>query len=216
MSELALGENRTSRSSLMTTGPSGLLLGHGAAGPVTMRLFRMQPTRVFMSTPEYVTWLVAFRAVCLGAHLSVLTTEQRRWLPLADVIRTCGGTVDILHTIDNLPGAGRPYRPSLVIDEMGAVTPQTRVGPWQALVATSNSATGKSVNEMRNSDLSIIAPVEGRTADNLRRAYALTPTQMKQTADMGDVDVVLASVRRLVKVPVPPSPTEYRMLFAGG
>lgn len=215
MSELAVGSARTERSSLMSTGPSGLVLGQGPAGPVTMRLFRMQPTRVFMSAPEYVTWLIAFRAVCLGAHLSVLTLEQRRWLPLADVIRTCGGTVDILHGIENLPGAGRPYRPSLVIDEVGAVTPQTRIGAWQALITAGNPSTGKSVSEMRNSDLTVLAPVEGRAADNLRRAYALTQTQMKPTQTMGETDVVLASVRRLVKVPVPPSPTEYRMLFGG-
>lgn len=216
MSELVIGEARASgRASLMTTGPSGLVLGQGPGGPVTLRLFRPRATRVFLSAPEYVTWLLAFRAVCLGAHLSVVTATQRNWLPLADIIRTCGGTIDVLHTIDNLPGSGRPYRPSLIIDEIGGVTPQTRLGAWQALVSTSSSATAKSVNEMRNSDVSIIAPVEGRTADNLRRAYALSQTQMKQATNLGETDLVLASVRRLIKVSVPPSPTEYRMLFGG-
>lgn len=216
MTELALGESRSGeRTAVVTTGPSGLLVGHGPAGPVTIRPFRPRPTRMFLSAPEYVKWLLAFRTMCLGGHISVLTAEKPNWLPLADVVRACGGTIDILHTIENLPGQGRPYRPSLVIDEIGGVTPQTRLGAWQALVSIHNSTAAKSVNEMRNSDLSLIAPVEGRTADNLRRAYALSQQQMKQTNDLGASEVVLASVRRVVKVPMPPSPTEYRMLFGG-
>lgn len=216
MTGAALGDaTRGGRTAVVTTGPSGLLLGPGPSGPVTMRLFRPQPTRVFFSAPEYVKWLVAFRSMCLGAHVSVLTADQPSWLPLVEVIRTCGGTVDLLHATDNLPGQGRPYRPSLVVDEIGAVTQQTRLGAWQALVSTHHSTAAKSVNEMRNSDLSLIAPMEGRTADHLRRAYALSQSQLKQAGGLEASDVVLASVRRLVKVAMPPSPTEYRMLFGG-
>lgn len=216
MTELALGEARGSeKTSLVTTGPSGLVIGRGPAGPVTIRPFRPSPTRMFLSAPDYVKWLLAFRSMCLGAHISVLTADKPSWLPLADVVRACGGTIDLLHTIDNLPGQGRPYRPSLVVDEIGGVTPQTRLGAWQALISTHNSTAAKSVNEMRSSDVSLIAPVEGKTADNLRRAYALSQQQMKQTNDLEGSEVVLASVRRVLKVPMPPTPTEYRMLFGG-
>lgn len=69
--------------SMMSSGPAGLLLGHGPAGPVTIRLFRPDPTRAFLCTPEWVTWLIAFRAVCLGAHVGHL----RRSSALA---RACG------------------------------------------------------------------------------------------------------------------------------
>ncbi|RMB61257.1 hypothetical protein [Tessaracoccus antarcticus] len=199
--------------SVMSSGPAGLLLGRGQGGPVTVRLFRPEPTRAFLSAPEWVKWLIAFRAVCLGGHVSVIAGDHRPWLGLADTIRACGGTIDLLRSADELPGQGRVYRPSLIIDEQGAVTPQMRLGAWQALVTASNPAAEASVSDMRNSDMSIIVPAEGRTSENLRRAYALSPAQMKQATNLGDSDVVCASVRRLVKVSMPPSPTEYRVLF---
>lgn len=216
MTDTILGPARKSdRSSVMTTGPSGLVLGHGPAGPVAVRLFRPEPTRVFMATPDYLKWLISFRAVCLGAHLSIISGEHRGWLTLADTIRACGGTVDLLRSIENVPGQGRPFRPSLIVDELGKVTTQTRLGAWQALISVGDPTQGKAVNDMRNSDLTMISPVEGKAADSLRRAYALGSNQMKLTAGLGESDLILASVRRLVKVPVPPSPTEYRLLFGG-
>ncbi len=118
----------------MTTGPSGLVLGIGQGGPVTMRLFRSQATRLFLATPEYMTWLLAFRAMCLGAHLSVIVEDHRRWLTLADTVRACGGTIDLLRGTENIPGQGRPYRPSLIIDGMQAIPPTERLGAWQSLV----------------------------------------------------------------------------------
>lgn len=197
----------------MKTGPSGLVFGHGNAGPVTVRLFRPEPTRVFMTAPEYVQWLLAFRSVCLGAHLSIITSDQRNWLTLVDAVRTSGGTVDLLVDADNIPDSGRPYRPSLIIDDAGKLTPQRRLGPWQALVTVASGEAGKSVSDMRNSDLSVIAPLEGRTGENLRRAYALTPNQVNSSATREDGDVVLASLRRIMKVSMLPGPTEHRMLF---
>ncbi|MGV8846464.1 hypothetical protein [Tessaracoccus sp.] len=202
-----------SATTVMSSGPSGVLMGIGPAGPVTVRLFRPDPTRAFLSAPDWVKWLITFRAVCIGAHVSVISDEHRPWLGLADAIRACGGTIDLLRSAADVPGQGRAYRPSLIVDERGAVTPQMRLGAWQALVSATSPGVEKSVTEMRNSDMSIIAPVEGRTAENLRRAYALSPQQMRQAANMGESDVVCASVRRLVRVSTPPSPTEYRVLF---
>lgn len=200
-------------SSVMNTGLAGLVIGDGGAGPVAIRLFRPNPTRVFLAAPDYVRWLLAFRAMCLGAHLSIIAKDQRTWLTLADAVRTCGGTIDLLKAESNIPGQGRPYRPSLIVDEVGAITPQRRLGAWQALVSAASGETGKSVSEMRNSDLSVIAPLEGKTGENLRRAYALTPNQINSSATQVEGDVVLAALRRIMKVTMLPSPIEHRMLF---
>lgn len=201
------------RANLMSTGPSGLVFGHGSAGPVTVRLFQPEPTRIYLAAPEYVQWLLAFRSMCVGAHLSIITSDQRNWLTLVDAVRTCGGTVDLLAGAENIPGSGRPYRPSLIIDDAGELTPQRRLGAWQALVTVASGEAGKSVSDMRNSDLSVIAPLEGRTGENVRRAYALTPNQVNSSATREDGDVVLASLRRIMKVSMLPGPTEHRMLF---
>ncbi|NHB84760.1 hypothetical protein G7085_09465 [Tessaracoccus sp. HDW20] len=62
-------------------------------------------------------------------------------------MRACGGTIDLLRTPENLPGQGRPYRPSLIIDGMGAVAPTDRLGrgrrssPWAIRRRAAPSAT---------------------------------------------------------------------------
>lgn len=198
----------------LSSGFGGLLFGDGAAGPVTVRLFRPEPTRVFLAAPDYVRWLVAFRAMCLGAHLSILAEDQRTWLTLADAVRASGGTIDLLREPDNIPGKGRPFRPSLIVDEIGAITQQRRLGAWQALVNVASGEAGKSVSDMRNSDLSVIAPLKGKTGENLRRAYALTPNQISSSATQDEGDLALASLRRIMKVAMLPSPTEHRVLFS--
>ena len=204
-----------SPSSLVRTGISGMVLGAGPAGPVTARIFRPEGTRVFLAADEYVEWLVAFRAMCLGAHLSVITEDHRPWLSFVDVVRSCGGTIDMLSSHANIPGQGRPYRPSLIIDSMGALTQQHPLGGWQALVSVASAEANKSVSDMRNSHLSIIADLSGKTGENLRRAYALTPNQINASQTRESSDVVLAGLRRIMKISVMPSPTEHRLLFAG-
>lgn len=197
----------------MSTGPSGLLLGLGPGGPVTMRLFRPEPTRLYLAVPEYLTWLVAFRAMCVGAHLSVLAEDHRRWLVLADTVRACGGTIDILRTPDNIPGQGRPFRPSLVIDEVGAVGTTSRLGAWQSVALVGDPSAARAIGELRACEMAMVSPLSPKAGENLRRAYALQSGQVKALTDLGDGEAVLASVRRVVKVGVTPSPTEYRLLF---
>lgn len=209
----ALAPDRESVESVVATGPSGLLLGRGPGGPVTLRLFRPQPTRLFLAVPDYMRWLVAFRAMCLGAHVSVLARDHREWLSLADTIRACGGTIDLLHTPDNVPGQGRPFRPSLIVDEVGAIGPTYRLGAWQAVAHVGDPGSSQAVSDLRNSDVVMVSSLHGRTGENLRRAYALPASQVKSASDLGEGEVALATVRRIARVAMPPSPTEYRLLF---
>lgn len=211
----ALAPGRETVESRTATGPSGLLLGRGPGGPVALKLFRPEPTRLYLAVPEYMRWLIAFRAMCLGAHLSVIAADPRQWLVLADTVRACGGTIDLIRGTENLPGQGRPFRPSLIIDDMDAVQATHRLGAWQAVARIGDPRSGKAVGELRNSDVAIVTPLDQKTGENLRRAYALQSSQVRSVQDLGETEVVLASVRRLARVVVPPSPMEYRMLFGG-
>lgn len=212
----ALAPGRESVENFSSTGPSGLLLGRGPGGPVALRMFRPEPTRLYLAVPEYMRWLIAFRAMSIGAHISVIAPDHREWLVLADTVRACGGTIDLLRGTENLPGQGRPFRPSLIIDDMDIIQPTHRLGAWQAVARIGDASSNKSVGELRNSDVAIVTPLDGKTGENLRRAYALPASQVKAASDLGETEVALASVRRLARVVVPPSPMEYRMLFAAG
>lgn len=216
MTEITFTDQRSaapSQAPTITTGPSGLVLGRGPAGPVALRLFRPQPTRVFVAVPEYLLWLVSFRAVCLGAHLSVIAADHRRWLTLADTVRACGGTIDVLHDADQLPGRGRAFRPSLIVDEVASVPATRRLGAWQSLLAVGDPSRSSAVAELRACDVALLAPLPALAAEHLRRAYALTSGQLSAVANLDESDVVLATVRRATRVKAPPSPTEYRLLF---
>ncbi len=199
----------------VSTGPSGLMLGAGTHGPVAIRLFRRTGTRLALAVPEYVTWLLAYRCISLGAHLSIHAQDPRRWAGLLDAVRVGGGTAELLGPQDQTPTAGRPYRPSVVIDDSSHYDGvQVPIGPWQAQLITTDVSTSSSVFTLRSSEMALVAPMNDKTAANLGRAYALTTRQLRSCQDLMANEVVLAMPRRAVKIAVPPTKLEYQQLFA--
>ena len=182
-------------------GPSGLVLGQGPRGPVTIRLFRPRGTRVVLGAPEYVSWLVVYRAAALGAHISI-TGDTEPWRSLVDRLRHAGVTVD--HG-PQVPDSGFPYRPSLVLGEQ---PPQ--LGPWQAHIGLGSPE--ESLATFRAADLALVTPGEDGAA-NLRRAFFLTGGQMRAASALSENQVAAVSAHRLVRVTVRPAPLEYRALF---
>lgn len=205
------------REGVVRTGPSGLLLGHGRTGPITIRLFRPVPTRLLLAVPEYVTWLLAFRCISLGAHLSILANQRRRWQGLADAVQGCGGTTEFLASGAPLPGQGRPYRPSLIIDDASHFDgSQISLGRFQAVMVTEDASASGAIHALRSCDMALVSPCDAKTTENLRRAYMLTQRQLRLCNNLEANEVVLAMPRRLVRLSIPPTPTEYDLLFGRG
>lgn len=182
-------------------GPSGLLLGAGARGPVAVRLFRPRGTRVAVGAPDYVSWLVAYRAGALGAHITVLG-DADPWRTLLDRLRHAGVSIE---TGRRAPDAGYPYRPSLVLGD-----PPPHVGAWQAHVGlvTPEDAPGR----FRSADLALVTP-DDEMAGHLRRAFSLSQGQARAAASLAENQVAAVSDHRLVRATMRPGPLEYRALF---
>ena len=69
------------RREVVRTGPSGLLLGPTSEGrPVTVRIFRPEPTRALVSTRDYMKWILIFRAVTVGADTALLLVAAVQFL----------------------------------------------------------------------------------------------------------------------------------------
>lgn len=202
------------REGVVRTGPSGLVLGEGPKGPVTIRLFRERNTRLVLAVPQYVTWLLAFRAISMGAHVSVLADAPRDWQALVERIQAHGGTADLVGPQHSLPEAGRPYRPSLIVDAAARYDgAQAQLGRWQAVLVTADMASDSAVADLRACDMGLITPEGPGTIDHMRRAYFLNPRQVRACELMADDEVMLAMPRRIVKVAVRPTALEYQLLF---
>lgn len=205
------------QATVVRTGPSGLLLGAASDGrPTTIRLFRPEPTRVLVSTRDYIKWILIFRAVTIGAHVTILTGTPRAWSLLVDLVRHSGGTVEIVADASAVPGQGRPYRPSLIVDDLansdGVRMP---LGAWQSVLVLNDASSSAAIHALRACDLTLVSPCDARTSENLRRGYALNPQQLRQLNNLAENELVVAMPRRVSRVLMPPTPLEYQLLFRG-
>ena len=205
------------RREVVRTGPSGLLLGPTSEGrPVTVRIFRPEPTRVLVSTRDYMKWILIFRAVTIGAHVTIITATPRAWASLVQVIRSSGGTVEVTDQVNAVPGQGRPYRPSLIIDDLAASDGvRMSLGAWQAVLVMNDASANAAIHALRACDLTLVSPADSRVAENLRRGYALTQQQLRQLNNLAENELVVAMPRRASRVIMPPTQIEYQVLFRG-
>lgn len=204
------------KTTVMHTGPSGLLLGIGSENtPVTIRLFRPDPTRVLVSARPYMQWILIFRAVLLGAHVTIVTHTPESWQLLKNAILRCGGTIDVAGDDASIPGQGRPYRPSLVVDDTATSQGvRMQLGGWQAVFIIDDLAASSAIHTLRACDLTVASGVESRGIDNLRRGYVLNPQQLRAANNLSQAEIIVALPRRLTRVTMPPTPIEYDHLFA--
>ncbi len=196
---------------------SGILLGHSRDGsPAALRLFRPQPTRVFTCVRDYMKWVLIFRSVALGAHITLVTTNPRAWTVLVQALQACGGTVEVTSDPTAIPGQGRPYRPSLVVDDSAeADGARMSLGVWQSVLVLEDAASSSAIHAMRACDVTLVSPRDGRVSENMKRGLALNSQLLKQTNNLAENELIVAMPRRLERITMPPTTIEYQMLFGG-
>jgi hypothetical protein len=172
---------------------AGLVLGHTSPGqPVVLRLFSHRPTSAGIFAAAYVSRLLAFRALAVGAQVVVLTPGPARWQPLVAAAPPRRVT---LHP----PGLATPtgntvVRPLLLCEDIGAggaATLRRDLGGWQTQVQLWPYVTPQLIGPLRSFDLVVLARVQQEAVYPLQLAFGLPERAAGWLARMPD-DTVAA------------------------
>ncbi len=138
LAQLSIGSHTTTRSALaqlgVTSPGSGLLLGADRRRqPVHVRFFRPEPTRVTLVGGVQAGKLIVFRALALGARVTVVTIEPHVWDGFGERATGQRDRIGVL-TIDRpLALTATAQRPALLVYDLGTVGASVppRLGRWQ-------------------------------------------------------------------------------------
>jgi type VII secretion protein EccE len=141
-------------------GGDGLMIGtnrHGA--PVTLRLFRPEPTRVVLVGGVRAAQLFALRAMALGARVVVQTSRPYSWEPFVRGVSAPGDTIALVpagRPVALPPGA--PMHPLLLVVDVGPVGAEAGAG-WQATMVVRDELAPVDVDALSRADLVLLQPL---------------------------------------------------------
>ena len=190
----------------LTTG--GLVLGHIRQQPVVVRLFGNRPTYVGIFAAAYVARLLAFRALAVGAQVTVLTPGPARWQSLASAAPPRRVAVD-------RPGLPTPtgntaVRPLLLCEDVGAGEHPLRrdLSAWQTQAQLWPFVTPQLIAPLRSFDLVILQRIQPEAVHPVQRAFGLPEQTARWFAQMPDDTVAALAEGRVQFVNLLPTSTE--------
>lgn len=165
----------------LRTAGAGVVLGiNQQTAPVTARLFRPEPTRTMLVGGLRCAQLIAFRALAVGARLSVRSARLSTW---ETFIR---GTGVPAHEVDLLtPGAPaeRPTsaaRPQLVVQDTGSSADDQELsesGGWRATLTVREELTAWDIDALVRADLVVMQPLSETEAALAASALHMSAVQ---------------------------------------
>jgi type VII secretion protein EccE len=141
-----------------TPPPSGLVLGHNRHHqPVTVRLFRPEPTRAMMLGGVRAGQVLALRALALGAQVIVQTVRPHAWEPFLRAVSLPTGAVAVVPPGSPAPPApAGPLVPQLVVVDAAVAAPAAPPAAWRATLVLREEASAADVTELSRADLVIL------------------------------------------------------------
>jgi hypothetical protein len=174
----------------------GLVLGADRQqAPVTVRLFRPQPTRTTLVGRPDTGQLLAFRALGLGARVLVVSSDPTAWQPFAETAARHGDPAAVLAPDQPWSLAGTAARPVLVVHDLDTVSPGAMAppGPWQAHVTILRHLVATGVAALQASDLVILQRLSPEAASLASRALHLPGSSTQFLQVMADSMVALVT-----------------------
>ncbi len=200
-------------------GDAGLMLGvNRHSDPVTVRLFRGEPTRAALFGGLATAQLVVLRTLALGAQVVVQTGRPYVWEPL---LRGTGARPDTLVLMP--PGRpvelrpATPLRPQLVVVDVGPVGASgvpVMEGPWRSTLLVRDELTPADLDALGRADLVLLQPMRPEEAALAGQALALGEAAQWLTRIRSDMVGVVAGRRALRWTLLSVTPVEQQLIGA--
>jgi hypothetical protein len=198
---------------IVTLPPAGLVLGSGQAGALVIRLFRAEPVRVCVVSAGQLAQLIAYRAVALGAHVTVVTDAVAGWTRLVQAVPRGPQWLTVLPTGSRVTATGSLLRPSLVIDATSdhQALPRWEQSNWQTFVSVQPSLDAADETELRTYNLVVTQQLAPPAAEAVRRAFGLAPDRAGWLTQMPAGVVAVATAGQLAFGQLQASSLEQRL-----
>lgn len=147
---------------------SGVTLGAGRGGPVTLRLFRALGTRVIVVGDLLPAHLLALRAASAGTAVHVITDAPQLWEPVV-----AHGPGSRVHRpgAEVLTGPG----PALIVDER-TDRPRTDPRPWQCRLEIRSEWSAADLGSFTSADVTVFGRVPSETSLRIAALYGIAPS----------------------------------------
>jgi hypothetical protein len=220
LARLRIGSHTLSRAALaqvkVGSAGSGLILGVDRnQGPVLVRFFRPEPTRIVLVGGAWAGQFVAFRALALGARIAVVTDDPQMWHGFGERSTGRSDRVAVLTDDRGLTVPATMQQPALVIYDLGVTTAAgaTPLGPWQTQLIILRHLEESGVSSIQDCDLVLMQRLGGPEATLVGSVLRLPApsTQFLQVMADDMVAVVGEGTNRYVWL----SPTDIERQHAG-
>lgn len=191
----------------------GLIVGvneHG--GPVTIMLFRPEPTAAVVMGGVRLAQLIAFRALAIGAHVLVQTDRPHAWATFAGDCDLDWGNGAAAAGLHHESPAGS-YEPRLVIVDTDA-TADAAPSPmraWSTVLTVRSHISGWDTAVLGRADVALLQRLSPDEA-NVAAAVINVPEFEQENGDLADDMVALVSHGQLRVVRIAQTTTEHRMI----
>ncbi|GIH12429.1 hypothetical protein Raf01_06010 [Rugosimonospora africana] len=144
-----------------TPAPSGLVLGHNRHGqPVTVRLFRPEPTRTMLLGGVPAAQVLTMRALAVGAQVVVQTARPQAWEPFLRAVSLPTGGLTVVPLGSPVPAPFGPLVPQLVVVDAGMPdAPAVPAAAWRASLLLREDVSAPDIAELSRADLVILQPL---------------------------------------------------------
>lgn len=174
---------------------AGVALGPDESGtPLVIRLFGEKPVRVRVVSTGPLAQLLGYRAVALGAKVTVVTDAVAAWAPLVSALPRQGAVpaamrpsagahvtgrppLTVLPSGSRVPAHGSAGAPSLVVDATSGsdALPSWEHGHWQTFVSVdaADELTVAALADLRTFGLLLCERMPPFAVERVRDAYGL-------------------------------------------